>query len=55
VLTSIGVPKELAHASMRFGLGRWNTAEEVDYAVETVVRAVQRLREKSPLAQASSR
>jgi cysteine desulfurase len=52
VLTSIGVSPELAHASIRFGLGRWNTEEEVDYAVETAVRAVQRLREKSPLARA---
>ncbi len=52
VLTAIGVPPELAHASIRFGLGRWNTVEEVDYAVETAVRAVLRLREKSPLAKA---
>jgi cysteine desulfurase len=52
VLTSIGVSPELAHASIRFGLGRWNTAEEIDYAVETAVKAVARLREKSPLAKA---
>jgi cysteine desulfurase len=52
VLTAIGVAPGLAHASIRFGLGRWNTAEEVDYAVETVVRTVLRLREKSPLAKA---
>ena len=52
VLTAIGVPPELAHASIRFGLGRWNTAEEIDYAVETAVKAVARLREKSPLAKA---
>ena len=49
VLTAIGVPADLAHASIRFGLGRWTTEEEVDYAVETAVRAVERLREKSPL------
>ena len=55
VLTSIGVPPELAHASIRFGLGRWNTAEEIDYAIETAVKAVQRLREKSPLAKAQTR
>jgi cysteine desulfurase len=55
VLTAIGVPDDLAHASIRFGLGRWNTAEEVDYAVETAARAVAKLREKSPLAGASSR
>jgi cysteine desulfurase len=52
VLTSIGVSPELAHASIRFGLGRWNTAEEIDYAIETAVKAVTRLREKSPLAKA---
>jgi cysteine desulfurase len=52
VLTAIGVPPELAHASIRFGLGRWSTAEEVDYAIETAVKAVERLREKSPLARA---
>ncbi len=55
VLTAIGVPADLAHASIRFGLGRWTTAEEVDYAAEAAVRAVERLREKSPLAKASSR
>jgi cysteine desulfurase len=54
VLTAIGVPDDLAHASIRFGLGRWNTAEEVDYAVETAVRAVERLREKSPLSKKAS-
>jgi cysteine desulfurase len=54
VLTAIGVPDDLAHASIRFGLGRWNTAEEVDYAVETAVRAVERLRERSPLSQKAS-
>ena len=46
----IGVPADLAHASIRFGLGRWTTEEEVDYAAETAVKAVERLREKSPLA-----
>ena len=55
VLTAIGVPSDLAHASLRFGLGRWNTEEEVDYAAETAVAAVRRLREKSPLARASTR
>jgi cysteine desulfurase len=50
VLTAIGVPAPLAHASLRFGLGRWTTEEEVDYAVETVARAVEQLRENSPLS-----
>lgn len=45
VLRAIGVPDELAHASIRFGLGRFNTAEEVEYAIEHVAAAVARLRE----------
>lgn len=49
VLKAIGVPDELAHASIRFGLGRWNTAEEVDFAVEAAARTVRRLREMAPL------
>jgi cysteine desulfurase len=52
VLTAIGVPADLAHASIRFGVGRWNTEEEIDFAAETAVSAVARLREKSPLARA---
>ncbi len=55
VLTAIGLPDDLAHASIRFGLGRWSTAEEADYAAGAAVRAVERLREKSPLAKASTR
>jgi cysteine desulfurase len=55
VLTAIGVPDDLAHASIRFGLGRWNTEEEVDFAVEAASAAVQRLREKSPLVRIPSR
>ena len=52
VLTAIGVPPDLAHASIRFGVGRWTTEEEIDFAAETAVSAVARLREKSPLARA---
>jgi cysteine desulfurase len=52
VLTAIGVPPELAHSSIRFGVGRWTTEEEVDYAADSAVAAVSRLREKSPLARA---
>jgi cysteine desulfurase len=48
VLKAIGVPDALAHASIRFGLGRFSTAEEVEFAVETVGRAVRRLREMAP-------
>jgi cysteine desulfurase len=48
VLRAIGVPDELARGSIRYGLGRFTTAEEVDYAVEETVRAVQHLRAISP-------
>jgi cysteine desulfurase len=49
VLRALGVEEELAHTSIRFGLGRFTTEQEVDYAVEHVVGAVKRLRELSPL------
>ncbi len=49
VLRALGVGDELAHTSIRFGLGRFNTEEEVDYVVDLVVRSVNRLRELSPL------
>jgi len=49
VLKAIGIPDELAHASIRFGLGRWNTEEEVAFAVEAAARSVRRLREMAPL------
>jgi cysteine desulfurase len=48
VLKAIGVPDDLAHASIRFGLGRSNTEEEVDYAVGAVAATVRRLRELAP-------
>jgi cysteine desulfurase len=48
VLTAIGVSDELARGSIRYGLGRFTTQEEVDYAVEETVRAVQHLRAISP-------
>ena len=47
VLTAMGVPDELAVTAVRFGLGRYNTAEEVDVVVEEVVTVVNRLRELS--------
>jgi cysteine desulfurase len=49
VLRAIGVEEELAHSSIRFGLGRFNTAEEVTYVIDEVVRAVKHLRELNPL------
>ena len=49
VLKALGVGEDLAHTSIRFGLGRFNTREEVDYVVKRVVEVVSRLRELSPL------
>jgi cysteine desulfurase len=49
VLKSLGVGDELAHSSIRYGLGRFNTEEEVDYVIEQTVETVNRLREMSPL------
>ncbi len=49
VLKALGVRDDLAHGSIRFSLGRFNTQAEVDYVVERVVRAVRKLRDMSPL------
>jgi cysteine desulfurase len=49
VLRALGVGDELAHTSIRFGLGRFNTAEEIDYVGALVVDKVRKLRELSPL------
>jgi len=49
VLRALGVEEELAHTSLRFGLGRFSTEADVDKAIELVVAAVTRLREMSPL------
>jgi cysteine desulfurase len=49
VLRALGVSEDLAHASIRFGLGRFNTEEEVQYVAGRVVDTVKRLRELSPL------
>jgi len=49
VIRALGINEELAHSSIRFGIGRFNTADEVDYVSERVSKEVIRLREMSPL------
>jgi cysteine desulfurase len=49
VLRALGIGEELAHTSIRFGIGRFNTEEEIDYVGNHVVQAVNRLRDMSPL------
>src|SRR6201998_1356855 len=49
VLKALGVGEDLAHTSIRFGLGRFTTQEEVDYVVDKMVQVVTKLRELSPL------
>jgi len=49
VLKALGVGEDLAHTSIRFGLGRFTTQEEVDYVIDKMVQVVTKLRELSPL------
>lgn len=49
VLRALGADDEMAHSSIRFGLGRFTTEGEVDFVVDKVVSAVTRLRDMSPL------
>ena len=49
VLRAMGVDVELSHTSIRFGIGRFNTEAEVDYAIELITEKVRFLREMSPL------
>ena len=49
VLKALGAGDDLAHSSIRFGLGRWTTEEEVDYVAKKLISVVTRLREMSPL------
>jgi cysteine desulfurase len=49
VLRAIGSDDEMAHSSIRFGIGRFTTMEEIDFAIDLLAKHVQRLREMSPL------
>jgi cysteine desulfurase len=49
VLRAMGVGEELAHSSIRFGIGRFNTDEEIDYVADLVISSVRKLRDMSPL------
>jgi cysteine desulfurase len=49
VLRALGVGSDLAHSSIRFGLGRFNTEDEVDYVAKRIIEVVTKLREMSPL------
>ena len=49
VLRALGVDVELAHTSIRFGIGRFTTDEEIDFALDLIIKKVRWLREMSPL------
>ena len=54
VLKALGLSDEAVRSSVRFGLGRFTTAEEVDFAAARVIEAVRKLREQSPAGRAGS-
>ena len=49
MLKALGAGDDLAHSSIRFGLGRWTTDEEIDYVADKLTSVVMRLRDMSPL------
>ena len=49
VLRACGIEEDMAHSSIRFGIGRFNTEEEIDYVIALMVKSVTRLRDMSPL------
>ncbi len=49
MLKALGLGDEIAHSSIRFGLGRFTTQEEIDYTIDKVVKNVQHLLDMSPL------
>ena len=55
VLKAIGVPAELSRSSIRFGLGRWTTEEEIDFTIERVATVVTKLRQLSPVRTPAAR
>jgi cysteine desulfurase len=48
VLRALGLSEQAAHSSLRFGIGRFNTEEEIDYVAESLINVVRKLRELSP-------